>query len=345
MSWSDLIKSRPGCGGLGSGATGYWGRSVYITMAQEQQYAKERALLFDKLIAGGLRTELWIGVDSGEKCACYNESHKASDRKCSTCHGVGLAPGYTKFGYSTVWMSATDADITLTGLEITNTFKSSKVQLTSGTLSGTIESGDKAFSRTAVGSVWEYDVSSFIRITTTSSVTMEYSIDSGSTWVDIANLVTNNPSSGVIRFKATLTRTTSSILTPLFEIIRARYSTIDLEEAVGDGKYIYGPWITVMNSKPRQNFLKSEHGDLPTYTMNFWTMGLASFDHSLTVNTTDELLEGPSVAFRFLDGVLANDRKYVMTDWLLSDPSGYMVTIQNFNMRVADEVGPYSLIF
>lgn len=348
---NDLIKSRTGCGGLGSGATGYWGRDIYRQVIADQQYDKQRALLFDKLMVGGLRTELWIGVESGEQCACYNESHRASDRKCGTCHGVGTVPGYLKFGHDTVWMSSTDTDITLTGLEITNKFKSSKVQLTSGTLSGTIESGDKAFSRTASGAVWEYDESSFIRIDGDSSVTVEYSIDAGSTWEDIADLVTNNPASGSIRFKATLTRTSSSILSPLFEIVRARYGSIDLEgtrRSPGDSDECvdqYGPWIYVMNEKPLQNYIKSDYGDLPTYTMKFWTMGLASFDSSLVVNSTDELLEGPSVAFRFLDGALANERKYVMTNWQMSDPGAYMVTIQTFTMRVADEVGPYSLLW
>lgn len=349
---SDLLKNRPGCGGLGSGATGYWGRSVYLQLAAEQQYGKQRALLFDKLLSNGLRTELWIGVETGNRCACYNEAHKAADRKCGSCHGIGLVPGYTKFGHDTVWMSATDADVTLTGLEITTTFKSAKVQLTAGTLAGTIESGDKAVDRTATGSAWEYDVSSFIRIDGSSNIAVEYSIDSGSNWLAISGLATANPSSGVIRFKATLTRTTSSVLSPLFEIMRARYGTIDLEGSrisSGDEPDTcisqYGPWIYVMNEKPRQNYLKSEHGDLPTYTMKFWTMGLASFDSSLTVNSSEELLEGPSVAFRFLDGVLANERKYVMTDWQMSDPGAYMVTIQTFTMRVADEVGPYAAIF
>jgi len=345
MGIKEIMENRGGCKGLGNMSPGYWGRSIYQHIFELQKYEKNRALLLDKVIGSGLRTELWIGVDSGEQCSCYSEHHKAADRKCSSCHGVGLVPGYTKFGYETLWMSATDSDVTLTDVEVTNTFKSSKVQLTSTATTGTIESGDKSFSRTVFGSEWEYDVSSFIRIAGDSSITVEYSVDSGSTWEDIADLPTANPSSGTIRFKATLTRTSTSILSPLFEIIRARFSTIALNDQV-DGKYVYGPWIYVTNSKPRQNYIKSEYGDLPNYTMNFWTVGLSSFDSvNYTENTQDELLEGPSVAFRFLDGALAGDRKYVMTDWQMSDPSGYQITIQTFTLRVADEVGYYSLIW
>ena len=345
MGIKEIMANRSGCKGLGNMSTGYWGRSIYQHIVELQKYEKERALLFDKVVGGGLRTELWLGVESGDKCSCYNEHHKSADRKCASCHGIGLVPGYTKFGYETLWMSATDSDVTLTDVEVTTTFKSSKVQLASTATTGIIESGDKSFNRSVFGSVWEYDVSSFIRIANDSSVTVEYSLDSGLTWSDIAGLSTDNPASGTIRFKVTLIRDSTDTLSPLFEILRARYSTIALSEFVND-KYVYGPWIYVNNSKPRQNYIKSEYGDLPTHTMNFWTVGLSSFDSATyEVNTKDELLEGPSIAFRFKDGALAGDRKYIMTDWQMSDPSGHQITIQTFKLRVADEVGYYSLIW
>ena len=342
-----ILSSRPGCKGLGGSAVGYWGRDVYKRIASEQEFARQRALLTDQLIGTGLRMDLWIGVDSGNKCSCYKESFRAADRKCGSCHGVidGYVPGYLKFGYNTLWMSSSDSDLTLTNVEVTNTFKSAKVWLSEGATSGTIESGDKSFSRTAVGSVWEYEEQSFIRTEGLSNVVVEYSLDSGTSWSAIADLVTANPSSGTIRFRATLTRDTTDVFSPLFEILRARYATIDLNSQRGDGSYTYGPWITALNSKPAQNYRKSEQGDLPNFNLNFWTMGLATFDPSIAVGSDEELLRGPDIVLQFRDGVLADDKKYRVLDWQLNDPAAYVVLTQAFNIRVADEVGPYSLIW
>lgn len=342
-----IFDNRPGCKGLGGSAVGYWGRDVYKRVAEEQEWARQRALLTDQLVGTGLRTDLWIGVTSGNQCSCYKESFRQADRNCSSCHGVidGYVPGYLKFGYNTLWMASSDSDVVFTNTEVTTKWKSSKIQLTSGSTSGTIESGDKSFSRTAIGSQWEYDVQSFVRMEANSSVTVEYSIDSGSTWSAIADLVSANPSSGTIRFKVTLTRDTTSVLSPLFEIIRARYATVDLSGQRADGTYTYGPWISALNSKPAQNYRKSEQGDLPMHGMSLWTTGLATFDSSITVGSDAELLNGPDVVLQFRDGVLSDDRKYRLLDWQLSDPGAYVVLTQNFNIRVADEVGPYSFVW
>lgn len=344
-----ILDNRDGCKGLGGSAVGYWGRDIYKRIAAEQVFAKERALLDDMIQGTGLRVELWIGVTSGNQCSCYKKSQRAADRKCSSCHGVvdGYVPGYLKFGYNTLWMNAADGDVTLTNVEVTTLWKSSKVQLADTALVGTIESGDKSFSRTAIGSVWEFDSVDFIQIDGDSSVTVEYSLDSGSTWSSMSNLSTENPSSGSIRFRATLTRTSTDILSPLFEIVRARYSTIDLENEIEDGVYAKGPWIKILNGKPFKGYRKSEYGDLPALDggMSFWTVGLGSFDSSIELGSRDELLSGPNVALRFLDGVLADDKKYVLLNWQHSDPGAYVLTTQTFNARVADEVGPYSIIW
>ena len=343
-----ILDNRDGCKGLGGSAVGYWGRDIYKRIASEQVYAKERSLLEDQL-ASGLRVELWQGVTSGNQCSCYKQSQRAADRKCGSCHGVvdGYVPGYLKFGYETLWMTAVDSDITMTNVEITNTWKSSKVQLTETALTGVIESGDKAFSRTAIGSQWEYENIDFVRDVDNSSVVVEYSLDSGSTWNSMDNLEIDNPSSGSIRFRATLTRSSVDILSPLFEIVRSRFATIDLGNQIGDGVYRDGPWIKILNSKPFKGSRKSDYGDLPALDggMSFWTVGLGTFDRSIELGSLDELLSGPNVALRFLDGVLANDKTYVITNWQHSDPGAYILVTQSFNARVADEVGPYSLLW
>jgi len=342
-----ILDNRDGCKGLGGSAVGYWGRDIYKRIGQEQEYARQRVLLQDQINAGGIRADLWVGVTSGEKCACYKESNQQADRKCKSCYGVrdGYVPGYKKFGFETLYMTSVDADVTLTNVEITTVFKSSKVQLSSTATSGTIESGDKSFTRSAIGSTWEYEEVSFVRLEESSEVTVEYSIDSGSTWSAIAQLVTANPSSGVIRFRATLTRDTTSIISPLFEVVRARYSTIDLGGLRGDGSYSTGPWIRIMSSKPSRSYTKSQYGDAPSaHSMNFWMSGLSMFDSSIEVGSPEELLEGPDVVIKLLDGALQGKR-YVLSDWAASDPGGYVLITQSFNLRTEDPAAPRSLIF
>lgn len=338
---------KDGCKGLGGTAVGYWGRSIYKRLQAEQEFARQRALLQDQLAGTGLRVDLWQGVSTGEQCTCYKESNKQADRKCKSCHGVigGYIPGYLKFGFNTLWMSANDTDVTLTDMEVTTKFRSAKAGLSSSALTGTIESGDMTFSRSAIGSVWEYNETTFIRDADESSVTVEYSVDSGSTWTAISQLPTANPASGTIRFRATLTRTSTDILTPFFEIVRARYATIDLREQRGDGSYTYGPWILALNAKPFKGYEKTEHGDSPTVTsMTFWTSGLSMFDPNITVNTADELLVGPNVIFEILDGALQSNR-FVMLNWQHSDPGGYQVITQTFKLRREDPVSPFALVW
>jgi hypothetical protein len=334
---ADCAGRSGGCKGFGSTAVGYWGRDIYRRVLSEQEQERQRVLLQDELFAMGLRAELYVGVDTGNTCKCYKESAAHADRKCYTCHGVGKVPGYEKFGYTTFWMTSSDSDITLTNTEITTKFKSATIQLTEGQTLGTIESGDKAFTRSIVGSVWEYDVKYLLRDKDNSGITIEYSLNSGATWNNIATLITSNPSSGNIRFKVTLTRDSSSILSPFFEVIKARYARI-----LTDGRW--GPWIIVLNNKPFSRKIKSDWGDQPLQEgTNMWTTGLAMFDPDIEVGSREELISGPFAFVKILDGVLENER-YAINSWQQSDPRGYLV-LQNFETRYVDSQDPLTLVW
>lgn len=344
MGWADLYG---GCKhGLGHTATGSWARDVYGRVFAEQEHARQRALLQDQLSTGGLRAYLWTAVSVGDVCSCYKQSTNQADRKCSSCHGVidGYIPGYKKFGYNTLWMAGGDSTVTLTNTEITTLWKSSKIQLTSTATSGTIESVDFAFTRSAIGSVWEYDVDSFVRDAANSSVVVEWSDDSGSTWYPIADLVTTNPSSGTVRFRATLTRTSTGVISPLFSILRARYATIGLAGQDLDGNYREGPWILVLRQPPFVTPEKSEYGDRPLEgSIPLWTAGLGFFDPSITVGSEDELIRKQGTLIEMIDGTLAGNR-YAVESVQLSDPFGEF-TVQNFKIRRADPVEPYAGIW
>lgn len=341
MDWS----GGKGCNGLGSGAVGYWGRDVFRRVNAEQEHAKQRVLLTDQIKAGGIRFEMWRGVTSGQRCSCYKEVNRSSEDKCQACHGMSYVPGYLKFGYNTLWMSAVDADITFTNTEITTDFKSSKVVLSSGALTGTVESGDKPFSRSVLGSVWEYDAQTYVRIAGQSSVTVKYSLDSGFTWSDMSDLVSANPASGVIRFKVILERSFADVLSPLFEIVRARYATIGLSVEQPDGSYRMGPWLLLMRNIPIEKKTKNEYGDLMDQgSLKAWTTGLSFFDPSVVAGSMDELIRSKDTIFRAMDGVQTGN-VYKVTDWQNSDPFGYILVDQTFTLRKTDPVGPYSLIW
>ncbi len=330
-------------------AVGWWGRDAYADVFYQQKIARERALLTDQILIGSVPAALWIGAttdDAGERCACYKESNQQADRKCGACHGIGLVPGYHRFGYTTLWMSGVDTDVVFTNTELTTGWKSAKIVLTNNTLSGTVESGDKTFSRSVLGSVWESEALYFTPESTESSVVVEYSLDSGSTWVALAGLATANPSSGTIRFRATLTRDTAAVISPQFEIIRARYARIPLTRPTGDGSYRMGPWLLVMREPPTTRNRKYEYGDIPVEDgLSFWTAGLAFFDPDIEYGSQDELLKEDSLAFiEILDGARTGSR-YVAVTWQNSDPFGYILVSQTFQIRIADPVGPFGEVF
>ena len=329
-----------GCKGLGAFVYGYWGRDIHKRIAAEKEQARQAALLRSQIEAGGIRTVLYIPATSGEQCSCYKETNQQPDRKCKTCHGNRYAPGYYKFGFNTVFMSPVDTDITLTNTEIVTSFKSSKIGLISGQTSGTVESGDKSFTRSAIGSVWESDEVTFLRDKSNSSATVEYSLDSGSTWKAISQLETDNPSSGTIRFRCTLTRDSSDIVTPLFEIVRARYGIIDVSDDCR-----WGPWILSMYNRPKRKTIKSDYGDTPLQDdLNLWTAGLSMFDPSITVGSSDELLSGDNIVLELMDGAISGSR-YVINSIQASDPFAYIIVSQNFIARYTDDASPFSLIW
>jgi hypothetical protein len=243
-------------------------------------------------------------------------------------------------------MSANDSDVTLTNVAVTTDFKSAKAGLTDGSLTGTIESGDKPFTRTAIGSVWEFNSTTFVRIEGSSSASVEYSTDSGSTWKAMSQLVTENPSSGSIRFKATLTRTGADILTPFFEMVRARFARIDIREQRPNGTWTWGPFIRLMANSPFKGYKKTEgRGDFPTIDgSTLWTVGLSMFDPTVVAGTSAELISGPNVVFELLDGASAGMRLIPM-EWQHSDPAGYIIVSQNFKARREDPQGPYYLLW
>lgn len=326
-------------------AVGYWGRDIQAQVFAEQQAARERALLQAQILVGGLRMELWQEPPAGPVCACYNPINKMADRKCMACHGVGKVPGYLKFGYNTLWMSASDPDSVLTDLRLTKNYQSSKLELVDGALVGSVESADKPFSRTVFGATWGTSVQYYLMESDYSSVTVEYSLDAGTTWAELSNLPAETAQTGMIRFRATMSRTETAARSPLFEMLSARYATIPLSSPDLNGVYRMGPWILIMREPPSTGYRKQDYGDQPIEEgLEMWTAGLAMFDPSIAYGSLSELIKGPEVLMQLLDGARAGNR-YMATEWQNSDPMAYIIVSQTFKMRITDDVDPMKLVW
>jgi len=325
-------------------AVGYWGRDIHAQIFANQEHARQRALLTEQILAGSIRAALWRGVTEGPQCACYKESNQQADRKCGACHGVGIVPGYVKFGYETFWLSGSDPDATLTDVHLTQGWKSSKVILADGAVTGVIESVDMSFNRDAFGSAWSAQALYFLPEESESSVVVEYSLDGGDTWASLDTLCSVNPTSGTIRFRATLNRDSVDVISPQFEIIRARFARLPLSHPSA-GQYRMGPWILIMREPPKTRARKYEYGDIPVEDgLSFWTAGLAFFDPTIEMGSQDELLKGPLAFIEVLDGARIGSR-YVTTSWQNSDPFGYILVSQTFEIRIADPAGPFHLVW
>lgn len=338
--------SQRGCKLPGSHmAVGYWGRDIHAQVFAEQQMGKERALLQEQILLGGFRTELWQGVKTGAQCLCYNTINRQADKKCFSCHGVGLTPGYLKFGYDTLWLTGSDSDAVLTDLRPTRNYQSSKLELVDGALVGTVESADKPFSRTVFGAAWETSVQYYLMEPAYSAALVEYSLDSGGSWKELSNLPAETAQAGSVRFRVTLSRTDANARSPLFEAIRARYATIPLSNLDVNNVYRKGPWILIMREPPTTGHRKQDYGDLPIEeNLPLWTAGLGMFDSSIQIGSMAELIQGPEALVRLLDGARAGNR-YVATSWQNSDPMAYIIVSQTFKMRITDSVDPMSLVW
>jgi|LSQX01.2.fsa_nt_gb hypothetical protein len=335
---------KDGCKGFGGTAVGYWGREVYKRISSDNTINKNRALLEDQVQAGGIRAELWTMAETGPTCGCHKSTYSMSDRMCCTCHGFSIVPGFVKWGYENYWLSPFDENVTLVNVELTKDFKSSKCTLMTDSVEGYLESVDFPVNKIAFGSKWEYNSSELVRIDKYSSVTCEYSTDSGITWINIEDLENNDPTDGVIRFRVTLRRDILEVLSPYFSILRVRYGDIPLGEFRGEDPH-RGPFIKVMTPVPTADFIKTESGNRSIVNnMTSWTLGLSSFDKRIESGSRDELLKGPYITLKFLDGTY-KDELFNITSWSNSDPTGQIISTQTMNLRLVDEGDPYRLIW
>lgn len=323
--------------------------------------AKVRVSLQDKLIARGLWVSLYLPVSSDDAgvvaCTCVKETSTIGDRQCLSCYGTKYAPGYQKFLCDThFWCSAEVSDMTLTNVSTLTTKKAHVLALSSGATTGTIVTQDKAFSQPATGS-WELKLDAFGR-SAGATVGLEFSINAGGSWTAVTLTADTRgytgsislPAAGNIRFRITLSRTSTSVLSPAFEIVRIRRvrtedenqrTIIQRSDHVAGTILILRPWIQ------EQDSIESGRGRVIDHMADrTWTAPLDFFDTSITPDTpavkiNDHL--GGHPFYKYVKGA-QTDIEYVLTKTYWSDKMGTF-THQYFDDRKAQEGEPYHSVW
>lgn len=361
-------------------AVGHWSNAWRRIQAQ-QTYAQVRALLQDKLVARGKWVDLYLPVGADivvedlevVPCTCTKDTTASSDRSCLSCFGCKFAPGYLKFLHSTqFWCSAEDADFTLTGCAISTAKKANVIMMSAAETTATIETQDKSYSNPN-RDTWAIKLEAYRRATG-GVFTLEYSTDAGTIWTAVTLTEVTTPlipgsahgatgftggmegngaglsTSGLLRWRITMTRSDAADLPPAFEILRMRRVRSEdfnplLEKWRDDfepGKIlILRPWVQEQDTlDPGRGRLIDHLGD------RTWTAPLDWFDTSLTRDTPDTRIQeyfGPHAFYTYSDGVQETTR-YALTKAYYNTQFGTgnsFFTHQMFDdRRIAQNEGP-----
>lgn len=369
-------------------AAGYWSNPHrYMLGAQVPQ--KVRVLLQDKLITAGRRVGLWTPVTSATRvttttsgivpCTCVKDTTDSGERSCLTCHGAKFAPGLLKFGHQThFWCSSeagtTDNRLTLAHCEVSHTKKVNIITLSDGQSTGSI-----TFTATLplnpTLTPWHFRLDGFKR-SEGASVVLDYSLDSGTTWVtptltaplpgsswgysgslDAADLlVITDPldpdytTAASVTFRITLTRASATVLSPAFEIFRLRRTMPEHlgRELVRQRKDVLpGEILLARTQVNEQDMLDALRGRITEHLSDhMWTSPLDFFDTSITPETPSARIAdafGPHPFYEYTGGVQEGTR-YVLTQGTYNEQFG-IFTHQGFNARRTQEGEPYWQVF
>lgn len=329
-------------------AVGYWGRDMRCRIGQEQTLPKMRALLQDQLLGGGVQAALWLSVHDvrdGDvaapgtlKCSCVKASGQHADRRCLSCHGINFIPGYRKFGHETLWAASISPNLQVTDVQLNTTLKPNRIELAPTATTGSIETEDLFFVRLHTNMLWDYRNDYVVKDAANSSVSAFFSVDSGASWLPIASLAMTNPTTGRIRFRIVLQRTSTSVMSPSWEILRARFPTIPV-----NGRF--GPWILVLKSVSPDKQIQDIRGiQIDSSNNAFWTAPLSFFDCTVNAQSNitatfdeNDTLRDPAF-IEFLEGARSakHSQRWTLTNYTFSDPLGYLVR-QFFQARLAQQ--------
>jgi hypothetical protein len=276
-------------------ATGSWARDLSSHIAALHTAERVLALNLDKIRAMGLPFRVWRRVDErlaltlprSQKCSCFQDSTQQSDAPCLSCYGQRIIPGYLRWGYTTEFYASIDTGLTLSNLELNRAVTPFRLQLTAGSITGSLITPLYTITDIPVGP-WQHKVDGYPR-DSSGTITTEMSVDGGA-YQPVANLgVTVNPGQGQsIRFRVTLARPTAAGKSPLFEILRVRYPVVPSFRSHNPAGPLNGfahqdttepGEILLLKTWDQERFAREAAGtNTATDGQRYWTVPLSFFD-------------------------------------------------------------------
>lgn len=336
----------------------YWGNDPYDRIEDDRTPEKIRKSLEDELRANGNVAWLWLPVaataDGVILCTCDKQTSPSADYKCLSCYGTRYVPGYRKFLHETMHFSSAEyATFTLSNLERDTSIKPHRLKLTSGSTTGSLTTGDKAYANPG-SDTWTVELAAY-KQALTDTVALDFSTDAGASWTAVTleagrlfgyrGTLTPTPTgTGTLRFRVTLTRASGSALTsPSFEILRTRHvRSRDVNEILRQHpKYQDGMILTLKTWD--QEFVSREIArgrPIEHLADRMRTAPLDFFDTSIPINTPAAALDdreaGPHPMIEYVSGVRLATRYAVFAinlDHTIHD----FLTYQSFSERRSQE--------
>ena len=322
---------------------GFWGGNPHARILAEHTVEKVTQQNIEKLQSMGLPYAVWhdasaiwsnlVSVNPSlpstpPLCSCFKDTSKQPDLPCYTCGGTGYIPGWLKFGTQNYWKSSIDTDWALTNLTLDTVNRPNRLQLNPASTSGTAVSPQITISTINKVGAWESKLNGFTRDGgANSSIIAEYSIDNGVTWISLSSLNLAPPTT-VIKFRITMSRTSTTVKSPMFEIVRIRYPTM-LDTLRGE---LTEPVVRFIPTWDVQQEIRQAYGErIDSSNKVFWTVPLTVFDVTLGRETQLARLE-PDTAFvecRYGGNI---GFRYAMTNFSYSDTFSQF-TRQSFGLR------------
>lgn len=319
----------------GRAVGGYWGGGGGIRCRVNSELVADKVvgLEYDKIEAMGQPMALWLEASNTRSnltvCSCYRDTAKQPDIPCLSCYGTGSIPGYFKFGTRTYWASPIEGAWTYAGTVLDKVNRPFRIQLDATSTTGTAISPNLTISETGKLGSWDYKFDGFTRDgSVNSSISIEASVDAGTTWFDPADLELHSPITQ-LQFKVTLTRTNLNVKSPMFEIVRARFPTM-LDTIVNE---LNEPVIRVIQTWTTESELRQVHGSkLEAQGNTFWTLPLYVFDNSIPIDAVQSRIKDDTfVEVRY---GIETGRRYALVNFSYSDQFGRF-TRQQFSLRKA----------
>lgn len=313
-------------------AQGYWGTDIRCRIDSEFLGDKVLGLNWQKIVAMGLPFAVWreakaILGDSALLCSCFKDTSKQPDIPCAQCYGTGYLPGYIKFGTVNYWREATASGWTLTNVVLDKENRPFRLMLASGAATGTAISANQVVAETDKLGDWEAKADAFTRdADVNSSIVVEASKDNGITYFALTALEAQSPITQ-LRFRVTFTRTTASVKSPMFEIVRARFPNItDLRTEINE------PVIRAIPSWDQETELRQNLGSkIENQGKAFWCLPLQFYDM--------HLVNSPITMQRLADDVFVEVRyggnmgqRHALNEFDYSDTFG-LFTKMSFSLR------------